>query len=160
MREPILTIAAKDLVPASPESVFAFLSDLDDHWLLAGRFIEVVELEGPPGSRTGGRVRMRGPLGVRRTVTTDVAEIRNPGLIRGTARVGPTTEARVEWTLVAEAGETRVRLAAAVTRASLFDRAVLALGGAWWLRRRFRQILAVLVRHFRPGAHEAVGHAR
>ena len=141
-------IAAETLVPAPAREVFGFLADLDDHWLLAGRFIEVVALEGPPGARRGGRVRMQGPLGVHRTATTTVREVVPDTSISGTATVGEGTEARVEWTLREEPGSSRVRLSAEVIRATAFDRAVLALGGAWWLRRRFEHILAVLARHF------------
>jgi hypothetical protein len=45
--------------------------------------------------------------------------------------------------------ETEVRLEATVTRARLPDRLLLALGGRWWLRRRFRATLTRLIEHFR-----------
>ena len=141
-------ISAETLVPAPAEQVFAFLADLDDHWLLAGRFIEVVALEGAPGQRRGGRVRIHGPLGVRRTVATAVERVEPPTAISGTASIGSATEASVEWLLAEHLSGTRVQLSAEVLRATPFDSAVLALGGAWWLQRRFDEILAVLVRHF------------
>lgn len=149
MTDPIRTIAAEQLVPATPETVFAFLADLDDHWLLAGRFIEVVELKGPAGARRGGRVRMHGPLGIRRTATTSVEEVDPPKLIRGTATLGTVTRAQVEWLLAPAPGGTDVTLSARVIDVSGFDRVTLAAGGALWLRRRFTRILSVLERHFR-----------
>ncbi len=141
-------ISAEKLVPAPMEQVFAFLADLDDHWLLAGRFIEVVELEGAPGERRGGKVRIHGPLGVRRTAATAVEQVEPPTAIRGTASIGSITQAQVEWQLVEQASGTRVGLSAEVLRATPLDSVVLALGGAWWLQRRFEEILAVLARHF------------
>ena len=44
-RSPAAAIEAAALVPAEPQEVFAFLSDLGNHWRLASRFVEVVELE-------------------------------------------------------------------------------------------------------------------
>jgi hypothetical protein len=141
-------ISAETHVPAPVDVVFAFLADLDDHWLRAGRFIEVVALEGAPGERRGGAVRIHGPLGIRRTAATVVEAIDPPAAIRGTASIGAVTKAKVEWQLAEQAAGTQVGLSAEVLRATPFDSAVLALGGAWWLRRRFEEILAVLVRHF------------
>jgi uncharacterized protein YndB with AHSA1/START domain len=123
-------IAAVGLVPAPPEAVFAFLADLQNHWLLAGRFIEVVRLDGPPGSHHGGRVRMRGPLGLHRTARTLVEAAHPPHLMVGTATVGRSTRGCVSWTLTARDGATSVRLAAAVDEAGAIDRALLAIGGA------------------------------
>ena len=73
-------------VGAEVADVFAFLADLENHWLLADRFVEVVELAGPPGARTGGRVRVRGPLRLRRTATIRVDAIRPTGGAEGPRR--------------------------------------------------------------------------
>jgi uncharacterized protein YndB with AHSA1/START domain len=160
--EPPADVEATALVPAPPEEVFAFLDDLGNHWIVADRFVEVVELHRPEGERAeGGAVRLRGPLGVRRTVTTRVAAVKPPRLLIGTAAIGARTRARVSWTLAGQSGSTRVRLAAAVERASGVDRVLLALGGRWWLRRRFAATLEGLVAEFaaRSGAGEPVRHA-
>src|ERR687886_521910 len=62
--EPRADIEAAALVPAPPEDVFAFLSDLRNHWRLADRFVEVLTLEASDGERAdGGRGRGRGPPG-------------------------------------------------------------------------------------------------
>lgn len=147
-------VGATALVPAPPEEVFAFLADLGNHWIVADRFVEVVDLFRPEGQRAeGGAVRLRGPLGVRRTVTTRVVAVKPPRLLIGTAEIGESTRARVSWTLASHSGSTRVRLAAAVERASGLDRALLALGGRWWLRRRFAATLEGLVEEFAGRAH-------
>jgi uncharacterized protein YndB with AHSA1/START domain len=139
-------IRAERLVAGNPESVFGFLSDLENHWLLADRFIEVLELERDGAGRPahGAKVRMRGPLGLQRDVVTRVLEVEPNARMAGTAEVGPNTLAKVSWTLHPENGGTRVRLAAKLERASLLDRALLAAGGAPWMRRRFGKILETL----------------
>jgi hypothetical protein len=157
--EPDADIEATATVAARPEEVFAFLADLGNHWIVADRFVEVVELHRSDGARAdGGQVRVRGPLGLRRTATTRVVASKAPKLLIGTAEMGPGTRARVSWSLAGHLDVTRVRLAAAVERATALDRAVLALGGRWWLQRRFAATLDGLVEEFgservpRPGA--------
>jgi hypothetical protein len=122
-------IEATALVPAEPEQVFDFLSDLSNHWRLVDGYVEVVSVAGASGV-----VRLRGPLGVHRTVRTRVTEARRPDLIVGVAELSGGTRARVTWTLE---GRTQVRLVASVEAASWFDRALLACGGRVWLKRRF-----------------------
>jgi uncharacterized protein YndB with AHSA1/START domain len=146
VREAAGEIEAVALVPAAPEDVFAFLSDLANHWLLLDRQVEVLELDGmPPDSAV---VRLRGPLGVRRTVHTHVTAARSPRLIIGIAELGDGTRARVSWTLASRLGQTRVRLAAELEHASGFDRLLLALGGRVWLSRRFAFGLERLAERF------------
>jgi hypothetical protein len=146
VREAAGEIEAVALVPAAPEDVFAFLSHLDNHWRLLDRHVDVLELDGSAHDRA--IVRLRGPLGVRRTVPTRVTAARNPRLIIGIAELGDTTRARVSWTLGARLGKTRVRLAAEVEHASGFDRLLLALGGRAWLSRRFAYGLDRLAERF------------
>ncbi|HEX8120878.1 MAG TPA: hypothetical protein VF549_06390 [Solirubrobacteraceae bacterium] len=59
------TIRVSADVPAPAESVFRRLSDLDAHRHLASPGIEVLSLDGRRGARTGGLVRLNGPLGLR-----------------------------------------------------------------------------------------------
>jgi uncharacterized protein YndB with AHSA1/START domain len=140
-----LTLAAERTVHAPREEIFDCLSDLDRHWQLGGRFVRVVELDGPAGARDGGVVRLRGPLGLSRKVRTRVLESARPSRMTGRAEIGAATAATVSWTLtpIAES-ETHVELRAGVLRAALLDRALLTLGGRWWLRRMFESTLAAL----------------
>ena len=161
--EPAADVEATALVSAPPEDVFGFLDDLGNHWIVADRFVEVVDLHRPAARAEGGTVRLRGPLGVRRTVVTRVAAVKPPRLLIGTAELRNGTRARVSWALAEHRGTTRVRLAARVERCSRGDRMLLALGGRWWLRRRFAATLAGLVGEFErrdsavsPGAGDAV----
>ena len=167
--EPTADIEAAALVPAPPEDVFAFLSDLRNHWRLADRFVEVLTLEASDdGARAdGGRVRLRGPLGLRRTAVTRVVAAKPPRLLIGTADLQGGTRARVSWVIARRLGASRVRLAAEVERAGTLDRLLLAAGGRRWLRRRFERTLERLAEELgaRAGAEaeplagrEVLGH--
>jgi len=136
-------IEATGVVPAAPEAVFRFLSSLGNHWALADRWIEVVELN--DGS---GRVRMHGPLGMRRTARTIVVDAEPNHVMHGTAELSGGTLARIGWELHEDAGGTAVRLSAEIERAALPDRLLLALGGRRWMQGRFDRILQTLARQF------------
>ncbi len=136
------SIEADGLVPAGREAVFAFLADLANHWALADRWVEVVSLM---PAHDGGRVTLRGPLGLRRTVDTRVDGVEAPAHIGGTARLG-RTRAVVRWELRPEPHGTRVNLVATVLAAGPIDRLLLAAGGRAWLRRRFTVTLNHLAR--------------
>ena len=145
-------------VAAPAATVFGYLADLEQHWQLADRFIEVVSLERPSDGAParGGVVRMRGPFGIRRAAHTRVVESEAPTRLSGTAQVGSGTIARVSWTLRAAGESTRVRLEATVEQASPLDRALLALGGRRWLERRFAAILQTLERRVGQPADHSV----
>jgi carbon monoxide dehydrogenase subunit G len=138
-------IRATRVVPQSPERVFEFLSDLRNHWRLESSF---VELEALHDDALGGRVRMKGPLGLGRTASTRVlvAEAPRTGTasLRGRAEIGASTVGLVRWDVVTTGGGSAVSLAATVERAGLVDRIVLALGGRAWLRALFERALANL----------------
>jgi hypothetical protein len=157
----VVAIEATALVPADCEAVFELLSDLGNHWRLASCFVDVIDLD---SSRPGGvpdraTVRLRGPLGVSRTVRTKVTAARSPRLLIGTAEIGSRTHARVSWTLARRLNETRVRLSAEVDGAGPADRAMLALGGRRWLERRFTQTLDALVEEMSTAASVATEHS-
>lgn len=133
-------------IPAPRDRIFAFLSDLENHWLLADRFVEVLEIQRTTGGEArGGAVRMRGPLGLSRTVRTSVVEVEPPSGMIGTAEIGDRTKALVRWSLAATTPQTTlVGLGAEVERTSSLDRLLLAAGGRLWLGSRFAKVLATL----------------
>jgi hypothetical protein len=152
--EPAADVEAAALISAPCEVVFDFLAELENHWRVTDRFVEVVSLNRPDGgngSANGGQVRVRGPLGLRRTVTTRVVASRPPRLLIGTAEIPGRTRARVSWSLAGHLESTRVRLAASVERAGPADRLLLALGGRRWLRRRFERTLENLAAALEDG---------
>src|SRR3954447_24816628 len=140
-----LQLRARRRVAADPDALFEFLAELENHWRLAAGFIDVETLErGPDGRSRGGRVRMRGPLGLRRTATTRVLEADPASGLVGMAEVGRGTRAFVRWRLRAAHGGTEVSLEATVDRAGPLDRFLLRLGGRRWLERRFAGALAAI----------------
>jgi carbon monoxide dehydrogenase subunit G len=138
-----MRITASRVVAASPEAVFAFLSDLGNHWRLTGRWVEAVALEDSNGS-----VRIHGPLGLRRTARTTVVDATPSQVMHGTAELSGGTVARIAWDLNEDADGTFVRLTADVEHAALRDRLLLALGGRVWMTRHFDGILARLDEQF------------
>jgi uncharacterized protein YndB with AHSA1/START domain len=146
-------IEAQATVHAPSAEVFAFLSELGNHWRVADRFVEVVSLD-----PDGGVVRVSGPLGLRRTAVTRVERMEPPHRIVGSARIGRHTRARVSWILAQSAEITHVRLAAELESASPLDRFLIAFGGRRWLARRFASALTRLGTHL--GAESARGRQR
>jgi hypothetical protein len=128
--------------------VFEFLADLENHWPLAGRYVEVLELEEPPGRMRGGRVKIRGPLGLGRIARTRVLSAEEPSAMSGEARIGRSTSAAVSWSLSDLGTGTRVELRARIERLGFLDRLVLALGGTRLLQRMFDSTLESLAQRF------------
>jgi len=137
--------------------VFDYLADLGNHWRIARRFVDVVDLDGPAPRAPAdtGTIRLRGPLGVRRTARIKMTAARAPRLMIGTAEIGSRTRARVSWTLARRLHDTRVRLSAEVDDAGALDRAMLALGGRRWLERRFAETLSALAHELAPAGGDA-----
>jgi uncharacterized protein YndB with AHSA1/START domain len=132
-------IEAAGTVPATPEAVFRFLSDLQNHWKLANSWIRVVELD--DGGAQGGRVRIHGPFGLRRTARTVVVDAQPDHIIHGTAELSGGTFAQISWDLQEDAGGTGVRLSAQIEHLAPLDRVLLALGGRVWMQKLFGRIL-------------------
>jgi hypothetical protein len=131
------------VVHASAEAVFGFLTDLENHWKLTGRWVEAVFLED-----SNGRVRIHGPLGLRRTARTTVINATPNRVIHGTAELSGGTLARIAWELNDDPNGSDIRLTADVEHAALPDRILLALGGRAWMTRRFDAILERLDAQF------------
>ncbi len=134
-------IVASRLLPYPQERVFAFLADLRNHWQLEDAFIELNGLRG-----NGGRISIRGPLGLSREARTTVAAAEPPSRMSGRAEIGDKTVGSVAWVIEPTGSGCRVTLSARVARASALDRALLALGGRRWLSRRFDRVLETLGR--------------
>ena len=137
-------VRAERLLSASRESVFEFLADLENHWLITDRFVRVLSLDGPAGARRGGEVLIRAPFGLSRTASIRVEDSQPPAELVGSAAVGDVTRAEVRWSLTQEGAGTRVRLSARLLSASRGDRLLWAAGGKMWMRRRLARALAGL----------------
>ncbi|MCW2990220.1 MAG: hypothetical protein JWM73_814 [Solirubrobacterales bacterium] len=131
----MVRIAARRHVSRPRQELYEQLADLRGHWQLAGRWVEPIELRDD-----GGVVRVRGPLGLHRTIRTTLTELRAPECVAGEAVIG-ATRAEIQWLLDDDGTGTVVTLRADVVEAGALDRAMLALGGAWWMRTRFAATL-------------------
>ncbi|HEV2812191.1 MAG TPA: SRPBCC family protein [Solirubrobacteraceae bacterium] len=129
------TIRVSADVPAPAERVFRRLSDLDAHRDLASPGIEVLSLHGRRGARTGGLVRLNGPLGVRVMARTRVCDAQFPRLLSGEAATPDGTTASLAWHLEPRGRATTVAVVLTARPRSARHRALLALGGRVWLRR-------------------------
>jgi polyketide cyclase/dehydrase/lipid transport protein len=143
-RLPSRPIEVARVIEAQPADAFGYLRDLENHWRIAGRVVEVMSLSGPPGSRDGALLRVHGPCGLRRTVRTRITELNPPASIVGLAEAGGRTRARVSWHLEPAAEGTRVTLRIVVGEVAGADRLLLAVGGRRWLQRRLRFVLRAL----------------
>jgi uncharacterized protein YndB with AHSA1/START domain len=126
-------IAVERAVAAPPERVFDFLADLRNHWRLERRFLERDEL--------GGKIRLKGPMGLSRTVETRVLEAERPVRVAGRADLRGGTVGLVAWDIRPSGTGSIVRLSAEVPEASPWDRLFLALGGRAWFEGLFRRAL-------------------
>src|SRR5690349_12250836 len=91
-------IEAAGVVEAPPAAVFDHLADLRTHWALAQGRVRLLDTSDAEAAE-GGRVRMRGPFGLRRDATTQVLRAERPRLLEGRARIGDRTEAEISWEL-------------------------------------------------------------
>jgi hypothetical protein len=92
----------------------------------------------------GGRVRIRGPLGLSRVARTQVIEAEPPapvGRLHGRAELGRTTRGEVFWEIAPADTGSRVTLTAVPERLAMVDALLLAAGGRRWMCRLFRAAL-------------------
>lgn len=128
-------------IPAAPEAIFAFLAEPDRHWQLLGRRLE--PLRAYDGDRS--QVRLRGPLGVRRTLWIRMAVSRPPEELVGRVEAGSgATIGTVRWAIRPASPGAVVELTASTDVAGALDRLLLVCGGARWLRRSLEVTLAAL----------------
>jgi hypothetical protein len=125
--------------------VFAFLAERQNHTRLASRNIALLELADTPDGRYRGRMRIRGPFGLRRHATTRLTTTLEPSSLAGVARIGRRTTVEVSWQLHAVGRDrTRVVLSAVASSLGSVDRLLLLLGGAMWMERLFGVTLELL----------------
>ena len=134
-------LSADRLVRQPPELVYAFLAELENHWRLDDRHLRLERLN---HDGRGGRIVISGPLGLRRAARVSLTDTEPPRRVTGSAAIGRRTEARVTWEIEPEEQGARVTLEALALSAGPIDRLLLASGGRWWLRRRFRSVLVQL----------------
>ena len=89
------SVRAARRVGADPEAVFAFLSDLENHWELTADWVQVRSLNRTDdGHARGAHVQLRGPAGLRRSARTRLLEL-DTAAARRRHRGGRSAHARV-----------------------------------------------------------------
>jgi carbon monoxide dehydrogenase subunit G len=139
-------IVARRQIAVSPEEVLRFLDDLENHAGLAPGSVEVLSLDRGKDATAHAVVRLRGPLGIRRTARTELLPMqRGSASIEGRAMIGNRTTASIVWTIQAcGQGRSDVTLCARVEQAAPLDRLLLRLGAGRWLGGHFATALAHL----------------
>ena len=135
-------IRTQRLIAADAEPLFVFLTDLESQAFLAGRHVEVVHLDGPPGARHGGELRVLGPLGLRRTARASVLASLPPRLAIVRADLGRRAVALVIWTLTPRRGTIEVEIEMIIHSAPRLDQLILRIGGRRLVKRRLETTLA------------------
>ena len=133
-----LTITAVRELPLAAGHVYAYLVQLENHRYLGGPQLRVDRLD---EDRRGGRIIIAAPLGLRRVARTTVTTLEEPHRFGGVAHVGRSTRAHVHWSVEHRHSGARVVLEAHIASAGMVDRALLGVGGRWWLRRAFQRAL-------------------
>jgi hypothetical protein len=139
------TLEVSRFIRVPRQVVHSVLRDIHGHHRLADDAIQLVGTDdGPPLPR--GIVRVSPPLPLTWTVRTEMTRRDDPARVTGIAQVDGRTAADIEWRLESRADGTLVHLRATMRDLTVLERALLRLGGARWLRRRFRQTLGRLER--------------
>jgi len=102
-----VTVRSRRLVDETPERIYGFLAQLENHWELSDDYLRVEALR---SDRAGGRISVRAPGGLRRTASTRVTTTVPPWVFGGTADAGPRTRAHVRWTIEDRGDATLVAL--------------------------------------------------
>jgi hypothetical protein len=133
-------IVARDEVGAPAALILRVLADLDAHRQLTDGGMEIVQLHGPRGRRTGGIVELRGPAGIRRRAVTCVQGA-EPGRLWGKATTSNGTEAQLEWLVEPADDATAVEVRLRLSAQHWADRLLLRIGARQWLHARLSAAL-------------------
>jgi hypothetical protein len=130
-------IVASRRIGAPADEVLRFLGDLENHARLAPGSVELLSLERSPGLGARALVRLRGPLGMQCTATTELVPSSAANSIAGRARVGNGTLVSIAWRVYPRGRRSIVRLSATLDATRPLDALLLRLGGRRWLATRF-----------------------
>ncbi|MDO8214082.1 SRPBCC family protein [Conexibacter sp. CPCC 206217] len=142
-----MDVHATRTIAASPVEIYTFLENPDRHWQLLGRRLQ--PLRPYDGERS--QVRLRGPLGIHRTLWIRMAVSDPPHELVGRVEAGGgTTIGTVRWEIREHTASSSVTLTARTEVAAWLDRLLLVCGGAHWLRRSLEVTLRALDERLAP----------
>jgi hypothetical protein len=137
-----MPIKASRVVNSSQADVFAFLSDIRNHWPLASSLVSIDDV-----SDDGGHIVVQGPFGVKRQAHTSLTRVESAqGLVEGIAEDAEGTLAVITWRTNPVLEISRVGLEVDLRRRGPRDRLLLLFGGRLWLWWCLRRTLGNLER--------------
>jgi hypothetical protein len=135
--------AAKSIA-APPERVYAFLESFDRHVELIHDRVEPLAVDS-----TGSTLRLCGPLGVRRTLSTTLTYSQSPTGIVGRVKAGQRTRGTVRWSIQHSDRGSWVEIVGRTEVLGVLDAMLLRLGGRRWLVRSLHHALEGLEERMR-----------
>jgi uncharacterized protein YndB with AHSA1/START domain len=143
-------------IAAPPERIFDVLQDCARHVELVGPRVERLA---PAGAHE--RLRLRGPGGLRRTVTASLTYTHRPDALVARLEAGRNSRATLRWSIQRSDIGSWVQVVAHSDALGAVDAALLRLGGRRWLTRLLESALAKLEEQLRPrSAAAAHNHER
>lgn len=139
-----MDVSAARSISAPAERIFAFLERLEHQFELIGSRAERLPAEG-----AGLRVRLRGPLGIRRTVRASLTYARSPESIVGRAEARRGSRATVRWSIQRSDVGSWVQVIAHTDALGPVDAMLMRLGGRRWLARSLELALETLEERMR-----------
>ena len=154
-------IVSSGKIAAPPDAVLGFLADLGNHARLAPRAVEVRSLERRSDGGARALVRLKGPLGIRRSAVTELLppDPASDSII-GRARIGKRTAASVVWKIRPNGDGSAVTIRTAIESVSRHDGLLLRMGADRWIARRFAVAIAKLSHELgaASAAHQGAGY--
>jgi uncharacterized protein YndB with AHSA1/START domain len=140
-----MEIRAARAIAAPPARIFEELQDCARHVELVGPRVEPLA---PAGARA--RLRLRGPGGLRRTMTASLTYTHPPDALVARLEAGRNSRATLRWSIQRSDIGSWVQVVAHTEALGALDAALLRLGGRRWLTRLLESALVKLEEHLRP----------
>jgi hypothetical protein len=137
-------VSAAGSISASAERIFVFVQTLEHQFELIGGRAERLA-----AASTSARVRLRGPLGVCRTVSASLTYARSPESIVGRVEAGRSSRGTVRWSVQRSGVGSWVQVIAHADALGPVDAMLLWLGGRRWLARSLELALERLEEQMR-----------
>jgi hypothetical protein len=135
-----MSIITSRAVNSPPAEVFAFLSEIRNHWPIASSLVSIDDV-----SDNGGHIVVHGPFGVKRRAHTSLRRVEcSLGVVEGIAEDAEGTLAVITWKVEGLREISRVQLEVDLRRRGRKDQLLLFFGGRFWLHLCLRRTLGNL----------------
>lgn len=131
-----MEVRAARSIPGAPERIFRFLESLDHHLDLIDERVDRVASD-----PAGARVRLRGPLGVRRTIGITLIYADSPDTVVTSVQSEGGTRGAIRWSIQHSDGGSWVQVVGHAGSLAPLDRLLVRLGARRWLTRSLELVL-------------------